>query len=189
MAMNYSKEFATAFGAIIHSYARIEAYIKYILSDRLNTSVEDIWIIAEPYGALALRNVAKALVDSAQPTMKDADTIKGLIGEFGAFSKLRNYIAHYVWIDGYKPGSIRPTGVDIRDRKAKLIGLDPAEPDYTITDLADQAVKIERLEHRFHVYLETSGIFERIEAKIEAIPRYPTTTHQTQLAPPQASQE
>ena len=62
-----------------------------------------------------------------------------LVGEVSGFGTLRNHIAHNRWMRGTRPGSIRPTLIDIRQGRADAKGFEDEELDYTSKDFAKSA--------------------------------------------------
>lgn len=165
-----SADCLAGFGAIIYWYAQVEFGVKSVLAGVLDIHMYDMMILAEPYSAANLRNVAKSIVKDSAMNKANQTIFIGLVGEFGTFGTIRNTVAHRRWTAGTRPGSIRAVGLDIRSGAAKSLGLDPSEKDYLAADLFAQAEKLIELNLRFVRFIQTSGLEARIDAKMaEAI--------------------
>ena len=96
-----------AFGGIIIAYAHAEVSIKFTLSAVLDTNLETMFVLAEPYTSLQLRNVANAIVKLKMP-IPAIEAFVQLTGKLKEHGTLRNHVAHAMWVKGTRPGSIRP---------------------------------------------------------------------------------
>ena len=157
-----------AFGRIVYWYAQVEFGIKATIAGILDIHIQDAQVLTEPYNALALRNVAKSIAKSADLADRHLNEFVHIVGGFQAASLLRNTVAHSRWTEGTRPGSIRPTRMEIRNGRAQPMGWDASEPDYTADDFNEAAKKLILLNARLLELHSQSCIRERIEAKIAA---------------------
>ena len=121
-------------------------------------------IITEPYSAATLKNVAKSLVKLSTLKMAHKTSFVNIIGDWGTFSPLRNQIAHCRWQDGSRPDSVRPIGVDIRSGHAKW-RVTEGSRDWTLPELAKQAVDLAGINERTKTFHKTAGLTEIMERK------------------------
>lgn len=140
-----SNEFKQAFGSHIYEYAALEFGIKGTLGYILKIDTLEAFIIGEPYSSMALRNVAKSITKESSLSDQQKEKFVHILGEFGGQSRLRNYIAHSRWRKGDREGSLKPVGFDIRSGKAKMIGHDKDEKDYTAAEIKQEADKLKKL--------------------------------------------
>jgi hypothetical protein len=135
-----------AIGVFVMHYAAIETEFKLILSAIMDLSIYEFSILSEPYTTQDVRNVMRSMVKhKLPPDQPEREKLIQFVGAFNTFSRLRNQIAHSKWTLGERSGSIKPLGVDIRNGKAKFIGNDPGEKDYTASELVDQCARIGKL--------------------------------------------
>jgi len=153
----------TAFGRVIHHFAFVETGIKLAIGGILGANLDAVLIMAEPYRANDLKNVAKSL---AKERLKPphSEQFCQIVGDWAKFSSLRNLIAHARWTDGDRPGTIKPRGVKIRDGRAEWLGDDPAETSYSAAELEALAAQISQVDQRLRAFFTTSGLALIIEA-------------------------
>jgi hypothetical protein len=154
------------FGGIIHHYAFAELGIKTALAHVIGVSLTDVVILSEPYTSLSLKNVAKSLVKARTPITPEGQRFLQLVADFATFSQIRNKIAHTRWVVGDRPNSIRSAGIDIRDGKPVVIGVDRPEPDWTPEELYAESDKIAALAGRISKFLIDTGAASSMEEKI-----------------------
>lgn len=162
-----SKEHLNAFGSLIHHYASVETGLKIVLAGVLNVRLRLILIMTEPYGALDLRRVAKAIAKEHNWPGKSLDTFVQIVGDVKPISPLRNYIAHCRWTEGTRPGAIKPRRVDIREEKARYFGDEDDERDWTAKEIQAEADKLITINARLVQLLADTGLDKRIEANIK----------------------
>lgn len=160
------------FGGITHLYAMAELNLKFVLAGILKVDLSTIMILTEPYSSHQLRNVLSSLIKNPgviPKTLgpKNYERLVGLIGQFKSFGALRNNIAHNHWTAGKRPGSIKPMRLDIQSGKAKHIGVDDTEKDYTVSDLRKEAESLEKLQRGVYDFFDDTGLREIIEEKME----------------------
>lgn len=164
--MSVTEEHFPIFGRIVYFYASAEAGIKLILSAVLDQSVVATMVLTEPYAARSLRNVAKAIA-KLKMLPDHRDEFLNLLGRYKQWSSLRNYIAHSRWTHGSMDGAIKPIYVEIRNDKPDTKGIDPSEKDFSIDDFKQAANDLLRLNNDIQAFMASSGISEKIAAKIE----------------------
>ena len=154
-----------AFGRILHNYASVETGIQISLSAILGIGLGDASIAFQPYTASSLRNVAKSLAkERLKPKL--AEQLCCIVGDWFHYNGVRNLIAHTRWTEGARPGALKPRGVSIREGRARWLGGDPDEQDFTATELEQVAHELHKINERVKQFLVTSGLGPIIEAKI-----------------------
>jgi hypothetical protein len=153
-------EHLLGFGGIIHNYAFVESGIKIATAHVAGLDLIDFLIMSEPYNSLQLKNVAKSLAKTNEPLSPECEKFIQIIGDFAPFSKIRNFIAHARWTRGERSNSVKPSGLNIRDGRAKVLGSAEGEQDWTPQDLKDIADKLLILSQRISVFLTETGAHE-----------------------------
>lgn len=162
-----SDDHLLAFGRIIHNFASVETGIKLTLAGILNTFLDAALISFQPYSALDLKNVAKSLSkERLRPEL--SDEFCHIVGAWAAYTGLRNVIAHSRWIEGIRSGSIKPRRLDIRADRARWIGNQLEEDDYTAPELEKIAFDLHRINERLKKFLHTSGVADVIDRNIDS---------------------
>lgn len=160
-----SDEHVLAFGRIIHNFACVESGIKITLSGILELDLALAMIAFQPYGAQALKKVAKSLAkERLKPDL--ADTFNCIVGDWYSHNRLRNDIAHNRWTNGGTPGTIKPRHVSINQDRADWVGDDDSEAEYTAADLRERALSLHNINERLKTFLQESGLQRIIDAKI-----------------------
>lgn len=137
-----------AFGHIVHAYAFAEMGIKMAAAHMAGIDRFDFLILSEPYGAAQLRNVVKSLIKSLHIRHPEEARFVQIVGDLGAFAPLRNDIAHSRWKKGARPNSIKPAGIRISSGSPKLVGEDPNERDWLLSELEHEVDKLSVLTGR-----------------------------------------
>lgn len=157
-------EHYTAFGLVTHCYASVEFGIKATLGGILELPFIEALIIAEPYSAAQLKNVAKSLAKESLLSKAHQERFVQIVGDWSGFSSLRNQIAHCRWQKSERPGAIRAVGVDIRSGTAKWIVTEETR-DWTAKELMEEALKLTSVNERLQKLHEEAGIQEIMERK------------------------
>ena len=155
----------TAFGAIMHEYAKAESGFRLCIGGICGLSIPEALVLTEPYSALALRNVAKTLSKRWDGPEKYKMHFVQMLGEHGKFGPLRNAIGHSRWIEGDRRESIKPLAVDIRSGSLKVSGRHDGNRDWTSQELTDEAMKINRLNQKLGKFMKEVGFEETLKAK------------------------
>lgn len=153
-----------AFGALVHHYATVETGLKIALCGMLRIDLSDALIISQPYGAVDLRHVVKAVAKERE--WKDPvhlEQLVQIVGDIKPFGPLRNHIAHSRWTAGSRPGAIRPRHINIRNEKAEYFGDGPSERDWTAPEIAEAANALAQINGRILSWLVSTGLQEIIE--------------------------
>lgn len=158
------------FGGIIHHYAFVETGVKLALSHVIGISFVDMAIICEPYTSLSLKNVSKSLAKAKEPITPEVERFLQIVGDLAKFSRIRNYVAHSQWTTGARLGSIKPTGIDIRDGKARVLGYGEDEKDWTVDDLYAESDALVELSARIRAFLIDTGAADTMLLKIATTP-------------------
>ncbi len=145
---------------VVHGYAFAETGIRVALAHVMGVSLIDVHILTEPLSSLQLRNVAKSIVKTHEPISPECERFLQLVGDLGCFSKLRNFVAHSRWRAGVRPEAIKPASLDVRDGKAKIIGMSDDEPDWTAQELWAEGNNLYRLCERISAFLVETGAAE-----------------------------
>ena len=155
-----------AFGTITHSYATVEYGIKATLGGILEIPLVEALIVAEPYSAHQLKNVAKSLVKESMLEKSHQDRFIEIVGNWSGYSSIRNQIAHCRWTTGDRPGSVRAVGIDIRSGTAKWIVREDTR-DWTAKELGQQSLELADINAALKKLHADAGIQEIMERKDE----------------------
>jgi hypothetical protein len=154
----------TAFGLITHCYASVEFGIKAGLGGVLEIPLLEAMIVTEPYSAATLKNVAKSLIKDSALTESHRERFIYIIGDWSAFSPLRNQIAHCRWERGDREGAVRAVGLDIRSGTAKWI-VSEGTRDWTAKELHHEALKLSDINARLQQLHADAGLHEIMAEK------------------------
>ena len=163
-----SSKHLQAFGSLIYQYASAETGLKFCLSGMLDLPPNVVMILTEPYSALNLRNVVKALAKEYEFEGVKAEELIQIIGDFKTHGALRNHIAHSRWTEGKRSDAIKPRTVDIRSERAVWRGSDPDEPDWTATEIEAAAAKLAAISYRTLKFMQAGGLTARIVRHISS---------------------
>jgi len=142
---------AAALGGFMTRYAAAEMEIKLILSAILDLSIYEFAVVAEPYSGATLRNVAKSIVKlKLAPDDPMRDKLLQAIGTLYSYSTLRNQIAHAKWAPGRRPDSIQPLYVQTRSGRARFVGSNDEDDDYTTEELVNLANEVKAINNRLY---------------------------------------
>ena len=157
----------TIFGAIVHQFARFERLIEETIHELLGA--KQLAVTAMTLSALSYSNKKEALLSLLgiyDIKGVDGDKIKKYVTDFNAHSYLRNHIAHHTWIEGTRPGSIKPATISSRGGKLKVTGVLDSDQDYTISELDGIVRQLIQLATDFDSYMEKVGSARAIAKKI-----------------------
>jgi len=152
------------FGSIIQDFARFERMIEICISKILSAN--------HTLTAVAISNLAynakcealKSLLDlNPWPDRDRADIVLKFIADFNLQAPLRNLIAHHPWMQGKRPGSIKPLSVRSRGGKAKFQGMSDDERDYTADELFEIADNLVGIHEDFVKFLIGVGAITTID--------------------------
>ena len=159
--MTLTPKHFTAFGLSINAYASAEFSIKAAISGLLGVSFAEGLIVTEPYSAVTIKNVATSLVKLSKLPKAQRAAFVQHVGDWAAFSALRNQIAHNRWENGKRPGSVHAVGYDIRSGTPKWIVNDKSR-DWMVDELIAEAQKLADVNTRLIEFLQTTGFLESI---------------------------
>jgi hypothetical protein len=83
------------------------------------------------------------------------------VNDFNEYLPLRNAIAHHIWMEGARNGSVKPLSARSRGGKAKLQGIWDEEKDYILADLHKIANALVDIHVDFTNFLIKVGEIER----------------------------
>lgn len=163
-------EHARYFGHIINIFARIEHQMMVCVAGMLASDLGTAHIL-----------MADTHYRQKQQTVRHLNTTIGINGyanqelvaildDLHKISKLRNWIAHAPWVKGNRPDAIKPMQIKLRGERPKELGHWHNEKGYTSLELRAEANRLEKISRRFRVLLERTGLWAKVEAKIDEIP-------------------
>jgi len=152
-----------AFGGIVQQFARFERLIEIAVSAYLNKSAYTLTAMAlAGLGYSAKCDALKSLIALSSASEDDKEMFAAHVDDFNQYISLRNGIAHHVWKEGTKPGTIKPMSVSARSGKGKIKGLKDDEPQYTEDELFRIHDVLIKLHDNFRGFLLTTGFMERM---------------------------
>jgi hypothetical protein len=165
----FTDEHAKYFGHIINIFARIETQMMVCAAGILNTDLATAYILMadthyrQKRQTLLHLNITLGINGYREPELT------AILDGIHKLSGLRNAIAHNTWVKGNRPNSIKPMQLILRGEEPTPLGHWHNEQSYTPDDLRADAIKLETLSRRLAELLETTGLEERVHAKIDAI--------------------
>jgi hypothetical protein len=157
-----------AFGSIIHSFARAETAMQLTLAGLTGTAPHVIALLTQQLQYSARRDTLYSWMEATGLNEKGKAEIEGFFDAVHKYSPLRNYIAHSIWRQGTRPGSIKPITAKVRGGKGKLLGRDDTEQDYTDDELRDIALRLAYIMNSYSRFLRESGLWDIIDEKMRA---------------------
>jgi hypothetical protein len=157
------------FGAIIHSFARIEHLIQGTIAAVSGIDDGKLVVVTKSMNYSQKRDTLYSYLVIDNYAADKATKIRELFDEAHKFNSLRNCIAHALWVKGARPRSIRPQYVDVRYGKGRLIGFEDDDRDYTMDELGDAANSLRRITNKIIRYLRDSGIAPAVAARVERV--------------------
>lgn len=91
--------------------------------------------------------------------------LKRIIAEIDRSRNLRQFIAHCMWVDGNKPGHIKPYSAVVKGR-LKLIGHQHNEKEYSAREIIDEAKRLGSAARDLINFLRHVGMFGDEEESI-----------------------
>lgn len=164
---NLSEAHIKAFGSLTYQYAQVEANLQKCLAGMLNINPKVAIIVSAPYRMVDLRKVVKCVAKEMDwPDETTLEKLMQIVGDSKPASQLRNYIAHSQWVDGKRPRSIKPIGMDIRNENTRLYGHDDEERDWTAEEIEEEAAKLDDISRRILKFAQETGIVDNITRQI-----------------------
>lgn len=133
------------FGAIVHTFARVELLIQAIMGRvvRLtggdNVTVDMVILLTKPMTYAQKRDALLSCIDVFKLTDRTKTEITDLLNRAHKYHALRNHIAHSLWREGTRPTSVKPAFLDLRQGKGLIGGYEEDDRDYTLQELKDAA--------------------------------------------------
>jgi hypothetical protein len=166
-----TREHLTAFGAIIHQFARFERLVEIIINAALGGRTFGLTALALSglsYSGKcdALLSLMKIMSFSDGSTDRSGE-ITTIVKEFNSYNYLRNSIAHHTWIEGTRPNSVKPMSISARWGDAKVRGLAEDDQDFELNDIVNVANKLISIHERLRELLRNTRSIPTIEENIE----------------------
>lgn len=158
-----------AFGAIIHAFARHEALMVGAISKLVGANVVQITMVTAELPYRGKRDTLLALMKANSLPDDQIEKLSGYLGELHRSNPLRNAIAHSVWREGDRPGSIKPLGLSVRGGEASFLGIEAEDRDYTKKELISIANQLMDLRTRVFTYLQSIGLLPTVEDILGAV--------------------
>jgi hypothetical protein len=153
-----------AFGSIVQDFARFERIVEICISKILSSDHALTTVAISNLGYNAKCEALKSLLYlTPWPDQDRADTVLKFISDFNIQAPLRNSIAHHVWTEGKRPGSIKPLSARSRGGRAKFQGMLNDERDYTADELYQIADSLVDIHEAFVKFLIAVGAMTAID--------------------------
>ena len=162
-------EHATAFGYIIHAFAKLEFHMQTAVAGMLDTDAGTAILLMGDTNYRQKRQTVRNIHQTRGIDGYVHPGLTNLLDEIHALSGLRNHIAHSIWTSGQQPGSIKPMYLKTRGKFPTPVGHWHNEKDYTLEELRAAANSLNDMSRRFVQLLEDTGLMARVEANIEKI--------------------
>jgi hypothetical protein len=160
-----SPNYYTAFGSIVQQFARHEYLMQGIISAVIGVNVADVSMLTVELSYRARREALLSVIRAKPLPRPQLERIESFLAELHRHSGLRNAIAHNIWKEGRRPGSIRPLGLSVRGGKVSFKGIADNEPDYTVSQLFKIANDLTTLHDKFSAYLSGENLLLFIAPK------------------------
>jgi len=157
------------FGGIVFAFARLE-YLIQVTWGQANVEHLKILVLTKSLSYSQKRDTLYSYFKNfklANPHHEIEN--KKIIDRADVYNSLRNNIAHVLWREGTRPGSIRAGHIDVRRGKGKIAGYSDEEKDYTLSELAAIANELRGITNALIRYLRDSGISSDVAARIEQV--------------------
>ena len=162
-------EHATAFGYIIHTFAKLEFHMQTAVAGMLDTDVATAILLMGDTNYRQKRQVVRNIHQTRGIDGYVHPDLTNLLDEIHAHSGLRNHIAHSIWTSGQRPESIKPMYLKTRGKFPTPVGDWHNEKDYTLEELRAAANILNDILRRFLQFLEDTGLMARVAANMEKI--------------------
>lgn len=161
-----SKKHYLAFGVIVHSFARFERLIEIAIHTAIDARSFGLTAMTvSGLGYQAKSDLLAALLETVKFPHDHNEVVAEILSDFNAHLNLRNLIAHHVWREGKRPGSIKVVKVSTRGGKRRLQGVRDNDADYTEDELIAIADSLNAQCGEFAAFMEAAGIFSSIDKK------------------------
>jgi hypothetical protein len=156
-----------AFGSIIQNFARHEYLMQTLMSAIIEAPVTPISMLTVELSYRARREALLSLMKAKPLPKKQIERIETFLSSLHKRNALRNAIAHNVWKEGKRSGTVRPLGLSVRGGAVAFKGMADDEEEYTVDKLIKIANELGRLHDKFSAYLEKEGLLVFISEKID----------------------
>ncbi len=153
-----------AFGAVIQWFARHELLIQTTMAGIAGIDLGTAVVLTAGLSYAAKRDALLSLVNTTDLPDEIADTIRRYLDDLHRHNGLRNAIAHSMWVQGSRPGAIKPMRLIVRRGVGRPMGLAEDEPDHTVEDLLGRVADLAGLYHRFVEFLLARQLIKDVAA-------------------------
>ena len=153
---HFTTDHFVGFGMIVQQFAQIDALLEEAIRDMLNLQIEQSGFLMPELRHEQKRNIFLAVLDSVNVNPERKAAVQKLIEEIVTKSRLRNHVAHSIWMRGRKPGNIKPISLTVK-AKIKALGVHHNEKEYSAQDLMNEAYDISRIYQELHAFLAQGG--------------------------------
>lgn len=160
---------AVQFGFIIHLFAKIETQLETVVAGMLGSDLGTAVILIGDMNYRQKRQTVLHIHNTLGFDGKGYPEFLDILEAVHKHAKLRNWIAHSIWVKGKRVDSIKPMQLILRSEKPVPLGHHHNEKDYTPKDLEDATRSLAALDTRLVKFIHDSGIWERVQAKINTI--------------------
>ncbi|QEX23793.1 hypothetical protein FRZ61_37320 [Hypericibacter adhaerens] len=124
-----------AFGQIIQGFARHEHIMQALMGKLVGAEISIAYLLTTGLGYAGKRDTLLSLLRHVSLPAEQIERIRWYLGELHKHNKLRNHIAHSMWVAAGRPGAIKPHAAVVRGGVGQFVGFDPDEPAYTSDEL------------------------------------------------------
>jgi hypothetical protein len=154
-----TNEHYAAFGRIINTIADIDGMLDTIIVAMVQGGLQVLPLLTMLNSKSKIDYIV-AIGDESNMSPNSIDELKKLMCRVRKAHGLRNRIAHCTWMQGTKPGTIKP--LEMRARSAlKMLGIEHNEKQWTAGALNAEADRFRELGHELADFMKRTGLIPR----------------------------
>lgn len=157
------------FGGIIHAFAGFEWLMQLTFAAISGGNHQHILIMTRALTFSQKRDTLYSFMEIFKTPNEYRDPITRLLDEVDTHSTLRNNIAHAIWHEGRRPGSIRPMTIITKGGKGKMLGHDDSHKDYTDREIGIIGDRLRAVHNEYIQFLRSSGLMAIIDKQMDDI--------------------
>jgi hypothetical protein len=157
-----------AFGAIVHQFARHEYLMQCLMNTVVRVHITPLSMLTVELSYRARRETLLSLIRAKPLPKKQLERIESYLAALHKHNGLRNAIAHQLWKEGTRNGTVRPFGLSVRGGNVAIKGIIENEQEYTENDLIDIANELAANYDKFRAFLQREELFKYIPRKVDA---------------------
>jgi hypothetical protein len=155
-----SQDHLSRFGSIVSSFAHLEYLMQTVMAGVAGLDANKVTVLTKVLTYSQKRDTLYSYLKFyTVPEVHEAQ-IKSFFDGAHKHNALRNHIAHSMWTEGTRHGTIKPTFLDLRQGKALVGGQDEKERDYTMNELGDAANELRNIVSNLVRYIRATGTRE-----------------------------